>query len=106
IGAGIQASRTPAMHESEASAHGIHCLYQRIDLELLNLQADVLPDLLRAAELTGFAGLNITFPCKQSILPLLTDISDDARSLGAVNTVVLREGKRIGYNTDWTGFSE
>ena len=54
-----------------------------------------LPDLLTAAERMGFDGLNITHPCKQTVLPLLHELSDDARAIGAVNTVVLRDGKRI-----------
>jgi shikimate dehydrogenase len=61
--------------------------------------------LLSSAERVGFAGLNITHPCKQAVLPLLTDLSEDARALGAVNTVVLREGRRSGHNTDWLGFA-
>ena len=106
IGSGIQASLTPAMHEREAAGQGLLCLYQLIDLDPLGLRADALPELLSAAERMGFAGLNITHPCKQSILPLLTDLSDDARALGAVNTVVLRGGRRWGHNTDWLAFSE
>ena len=106
IGSGIQSSLTPAMHEREANEHGLHCLYQLIDLDRLGLQADALPELVAAAECMGFAGLNITHPCKQAVLPFLTDISDDARALGAVNTVVLREGRRWGHNTDWLAFSE
>jgi shikimate dehydrogenase len=54
----------------------------------------------------GFSGLNITHPCKQKIIPFLTDLSDDAHLLGTVNTVLLRSGKRIGHNTDWSGFAE
>ena len=51
----------------------------------------------------GFAGLNITFPCKQAVIPLLDALSDEARAIGAVNTVV-REGDRlVGYNTDGSG---
>ncbi len=53
-----------------------------------------------------FTGLNITYPCKQAILPLLDELSDEARSIGAVNTVVLKDGKRIGHNTDCLGFAE
>jgi shikimate dehydrogenase len=106
IGSGIQASLTPAMHEREAAEHGLLGLYQRIDLELLGVGAEALPELLCAAEKMGFAGLNITHPCKQAVLPLLTDLSDDARALGAVNTVVLRGGKRTGHNTDWLAFGD
>lgn len=48
--------------------------------------------------------MNITHPLKQAVLAYLTDLSDDARALGAVNTVVLRDGRRTGHNTDWSGF--
>ena len=106
IGSGIQASRTPAMHEREGSAQGIRHIYKLIDLDLLGLDASALPDLLTAAEQMGFAGLNITHPCKQAVLPLLGELSPDAAAIGAVNTVVLRDGKRVGHNTDWFGFAE
>jgi len=107
IGAGIQASRTPAMHEREGAAQGVTYIYKIIDLETLGLSADALPELLTAARRFGFAGLNITHPCKQAVIPLLDDLSPDARALGAVNTVVFgREGRAVGYNTDWSGFAE
>jgi shikimate dehydrogenase len=54
----------------------------------------------------GFDGLNVTHPCKQAIIPLLHELSEDARALGAVNTVALRGGRRVGHNTDWWGFAE
>ena len=106
IGAGIQASRTPSMHEREAAEQGLHCEYRLIDLEKLQVGAEALPDLLKEAERKGFAGLNITYPCKQSVLALLHELSDDARAIGAVNTVVLSNGLRVGHNTDWWGFAE
>lgn len=106
IGAGIQASRTPALHEQEGAAQGLRTIYRLIDLEPLGLDATALHDLLAAAERFGFAGLNITYPCKQAILPLLDELSPDAAALGAVNTVVLKDGRRIGHNTDWWGFAE
>ncbi|WP_426135031.1 shikimate dehydrogenase [Pseudomonas sp. PWP3-1b2] len=106
IGAGIQASRTPALHEREGDAQGLRYLYQLIDLEPLHLTINALPDLLDAAERMNFTGLNITYPCKQAILPLLDELSDEARGIGAVNTVVFKDGKRIGHNTDCLGFAE
>ncbi|WP_338481138.1 shikimate dehydrogenase [Pseudomonas trivialis] len=106
IGAGIQASRTPALHEQEGDAQGLRYLYRLIDLEPLQLTVSALPDLLRAAESMQFTGLNITYPCKQAILPLLDDLSDEARGIGAVNTVVFKDGRRIGHNTDCLGFAE
>ncbi len=106
IGSGIQASRTPALHEQEGDAQGLRYLYRLIDLEPLQLNINALPDLLDAAERMQFTGLNITYPCKQAILPLLDELSDEARGIGAVNTVVFRNGKRIGHNTDCLGFAE
>ena len=106
IGAGIQASRTPAMHEREGAEQGLSYTYRLIDLEKPGAGAHALPDLIVNAEREGFAGLNITYPCKQSVIPLLTELSEDARALGAVNTVVLRDGRRMGHNTDWWGFAE
>ncbi|ROM76760.1 shikimate dehydrogenase [Pseudomonas brassicacearum] len=106
IGAGIQASRTPALHEREGDAQGMRYLYRLIDLDALKLDSGALPDLLKAAERMNFTGLNITFPCKQAIIPLLDELSPEARGIGAVNTVVLKDGKRIGHNTDCLGFAE
>lgn len=106
IGAGIQRSLSPAMHQQEGDAQGLRYVYKRIDLEALGLTPDALPELLTAAERFGFAGLNITHPCKQRVLHYLDDLSDDARALGAVNTVVFDNGRRIGHNTDWWGFAE
>ena len=106
IGAGIQASRTPALHEHEGDAQDLRYLYRLIDLDQLKLDSNALPDLLMAAERMNFTGLNITFPCKQAIIPLLDELSSEARGIGAVNTVVLKDGKRIGHNTDCLGFAE
>ncbi|HSR06474.1 MAG TPA: shikimate dehydrogenase [Bryobacteraceae bacterium] len=106
IGSGIQASRTPAMHMLEASRQGLRYVYKLIDLEKLGVGVEALPELLNAAERLGFDGLNITHPCKQAVIPLLTELSAEARAIGAVNTVVLRDGKRSGHNTDCTGFAE
>ena len=105
IGSGIGGSLSPAMHEEEGSKLGLHYVYRRIDLEALKLDISALPDLLIAAERMGYNGLNITYPCKQAVIPLLDELSDDARALGAVNTVLFKDGKRIGHNTDWSGFA-
>ena len=106
IGYGIQGSLTPAMHEQEGAAQDLRYVYRRIDLQTLGLGAEALPELLTGAERMGFDGLNITFPCKQAVMPLLHELSEDAAALGAVNTVVLREGRRVGHNTDASGFAE
>jgi shikimate dehydrogenase len=81
-------------------------IYKLIDLEALSLDVSALPDILIAAQRFGFAGLNITHPCKQAVIPLLDELSPDSEALGAVNTVVLKDGRRVGHNTDWWGFAE
>jgi shikimate dehydrogenase len=106
VGTGIQASRTPPMHEREGDEQGFRLLYQSIDLEQLGIGPEALSDLLIAAERMGFTGLNITHPCKQAIIPYLDELSPDAAALGAVNTIVLSGRRRIGHNTDWWGFTE
>lgn len=106
VGTGIQASRTPRLHEREGAEQGLRYVYKLIDLEVLGLDVSALPEILLAAERLGFAGLNVTHPCKQAIIPFLDELSPDAAALGAVNTVVLKDGKRTGHNTDWWGFAE
>lgn len=106
IGAGIQRSLTPAMHEQEAAQHGLRLHYQLIDLDRSGVGAEVLPTLMQAVRVMGFDGLNITYPCKQAVIPLLDELSDEARTMGAVNTVVCRDGRLIGHNTDGAGWVE
>jgi shikimate dehydrogenase len=104
IGKDIQASLSPAMHMREGEAQGLCYVYRLVDLTVLGLGVEALPELLTAAQHMGFCGLNITFPCKQAIIPHLDGLSDQARALGAVNTVVLKDGKRMGHNTDCAGY--
>lgn len=106
IGAAIQQSRTPAMHEREGAAQGLGYVYRLIDLDALKLDNGALEELLTAAQRMSFTGLNITFPAKQAIIPLLDELSPEASGIGAVNTVVLKDGKRVGHNTDCLGFAE
>ncbi len=105
IGSGIQRSLTPAMQEAEARAQGLALHYQLIDLDTTGQGPEALPMLIAAARTMGFAGLNITYPCKQAVIPLLDDLSDEARAMGAVNTVVFQGGKAIGHNTDGSGWA-
>ena len=105
VGTGIGPSLTPALHEREADALGIRYLYRRLDLDELRLPASAVGGLLAAARLARYDGLNVTHPCKQLILAHLDELSPDAEALGAVNTVVLRGGRAIGHNTDWSGFA-
>ncbi|HZY16576.1 MAG TPA: shikimate dehydrogenase, partial [Ramlibacter sp.] len=105
IGAGIQLSLTPAMQEEEARQHGLRLHYQLIDLDRTPGALQQLPALLTAARIMGFAGLNITYPCKQAVIPLLDALSPEAEAMGAVNTVVIRDGRLTGHNTDGPGWA-
>ena len=105
VGTGIGPSLTPALHEREADALGIRYLYRRLDLDRPRLPASAIGEILAAARLAGYDGLNITHPCKQLVLDHLDELSPDAAALGAVNTVVLRDGRAVGHNTDWSGFA-
>jgi shikimate dehydrogenase len=100
IGSPIQRSLSPFLQEEEGRHHGLRVHYQLIDAGV-----EALPTLIAAARLMGFAGLNITFPCKQAVIPLLDDLSEEARAIGAVNTVVIADGKLTGHNTDASGWS-
>lgn len=106
IGTDIQMSKSPALHEREGTLHGLDYGYELLDLAARGGSPSALPDLLAEAEGRSFSGCNITHPCKQLVLDYLTDLSEDARMLGAVNTVVFKDGKRTGHNTDWYGFYE
>ena len=105
IGSGIAQSLTPALQEEEARAQGLRLHYQLIDLDHSASGAAQLPALIEAARTMGFAGLNITYPCKQAVIPLLDDLSDEASAMGAVNTVVFKQGQAIGHNTDGSGWA-
>ncbi len=106
IGSGIQASASPAMHMEEGAQLGLDYDYRLYDLDHIEGGSVALAALLTDLQGQGLAGLNITHPCKQAVIPLLDALSDDAAALGAVNTVVFEAGRRVGYNTDWSGFAE
>lgn len=105
IGAGIQRSLSPALHEGEGRQHGLRMHYQLIDLDAAGAGVEALPALMAAIRVIGFAGVNVTHPCKQAVMPLLDELSEEARVIGAVNTVVNRNGRLVGHNTDGSGWT-
>lgn len=106
IGNGIQLSRTPAMHIAEGETLGLCYSYDLLDPEVMKNGPATLPEILDMAEAAGFAGCNVTYPFKRTVLDHLDTLSDPARMVGAVNTVVFKDGKRAGHNTDYWGFAE
>jgi shikimate dehydrogenase len=105
IGRNIARSRSPAMHEAEADSQGLRLIYSLFDFAALDYSEHDLPRLLSALQLAGFSGVNVTHPYKQTIIESLDALSDEAASIGAVNTVAFTDGRRIGHNTDVTGFA-
>lgn len=103
IGAPIAHSASPAMHERAAEALGLRGHYQLI--EVAGADAMGLSKVLEGVRRLGFAGVNVTFPYKEAVVPLLDALAPGAAAMGAVNTVVVKDGRLIGHNTDTTGFA-
>jgi shikimate dehydrogenase len=103
IGANIQGSLSPALFTDAFAAAGMDGHYHLIDVDRLPCR-DLLR-LLEAIKAVGFAGANITYPFKQTILPLLDTVDPEAAQVGAVNTVAIAsDGRTTGYNFDRRGW--
>jgi len=92
-------SASPPMHNAALQASGRNLQYVRI-----RVTAEELPTALRNLAPAGFLGASLTIPHKQAALPLMVEVSREARLMGAINTVALRDGKLHGFNTDGLGF--
>lgn len=78
----------------------IHALIADYDYRLFEIDEDELPRFFQERD---FSGINVTIPYKQAVIPFLDKISDEAKKIGAVNTIVKKEGKLFGFNTDYFG---
>ncbi len=94
------------MHMDEGQSLGLSINYELFDFDVMPTGAARLAAVLDEAEQRGFSGINVTYPSKQAVIPLLHELSPEARALHSVNTVLFRDGRRIGHNTDWWGFAE
>ncbi|MFC7494423.1 MULTISPECIES: shikimate dehydrogenase [unclassified Nocardioides] len=104
IGHGVGPSLTPEMHEREAARQGLRYVYKVIELPDGRVEPRRLEVLLAGARALGFDGLNVTHPVKQAMVPLVDELAPGATAIGALNTVLIRDGRTIGHNTDVTGF--
>lgn len=98
IGDPVLHSKSPVLHGAMLSALGLDAAY-----DARVVRRGELPDYLRWARDHGVAGFNATMPHKEDLLPLLDGMDPAARLTGAVNTVCLREGVWVGFNTDGAG---
>ena len=99
IGAPIAHSLSPIIQNAALHAAGLDYVYAA-----LSVRADALASAVRGLYDAGIAGFNVTIPFKTAIIPLLDALSEDARRIQAVNTVVVEDGRLVGYNTDVAGF--
>jgi len=99
IGHPVAHSLSPAMHAAALRALRVDGVYTAIDVPPAFLRPVV-----RALMLAGVEGLNVTVPLKERALHLADQLDPAARAIGAVNTLVIRRGKLLGYNTDAEGF--
>lgn len=99
IGHPIKHSLSPLMHHANFKKLNLDYQYEAINIPESHFQH--IREIISERELDGF---NVTIPHKARIIPYLDDISDEAKEMGAVNTVKIKNGKWIGYNTDGIGF--
>src|SRR5262245_31117172 len=96
IGSPITSSAARRMHEAAAAAAGLEAQYRLIDVP--GADRAKLGVLLEGVRLLGFSGVNVTFPYKEAVVPLLDSLSPAAAAIGSVNTVVVHDGQLIGHN--------
>jgi shikimate dehydrogenase len=99
IGWPISHSVSPAMHNAAAAALGLDWAYVP-----LPVRPEALPLALGGLAALGLRGVNVTVPHKAAVLPYLDAVYPVAQVIGAVNTIVVGDGRLTGFNTDWSGF--
>ncbi len=99
IGWPVEHSVSPPMHNAAFAELGLDWCYVP-----LPVHPDRVPEALLGAVALGLRGFNATVPHKEALVPLVDTLTDAARAIGAVNTVLLKDGKAVGHNTDAGGF--
>lgn len=97
----IRQTISPAMHNAVIKALGLDMIYMPFAIKPSNLR-----DAVNGIKGIGMLGVNITIPHKEAVMKLLDDISEEARLIGAVNTIINKDSRLIGHNTDGYGYVE
>lgn len=98
IGSPVEHSLSPQMHNASFSALGLNCIYVAHRVE-----AHELGDAIAGFRALKYGGVNVTLPHKQAVLSYLDELSEEARAIGAVNTLEFGGGRVVGHNTDGVG---
>lgn len=101
VGSPVQHSMSPVMHTDSFKQLGVDAVYVAFDVT-----PDRLGDVVKGLAEMGAVGYNVTMPCKTLVGQYLDGLSPAAELMGAVNTVVIKDGKSYGHNTDGSGFVE
>lgn len=99
LGKSLAHSFSKSFFEEKFERENTAATYENIELPDVDSLAHWITE-----ELPNFVGVNVTIPYKTEIIPFLDELSPEAKTIGAVNTVHYKEGKSIGYNTDAYGF--
>jgi shikimate dehydrogenase len=101
IGRAVDYSYSPLIHNTACRVLGLSYHYTVFNIA----EPDMIHDALRGAKALGIAGFNVTIPYKKAVVPFLDELSKEAASIQAVNTIVNEKGKLTGHNTDIAGFA-
>lgn len=101
VGEKLGHTLSPEIHKSFMEKHNIEGSYNIIELPRASF-----PSQFQDLKNSDYTGVNITIPYKEDVIPLLDELSPQAKYIGAVNTVVFKNGKALGYNTDYDGFKD
>jgi shikimate dehydrogenase len=99
FGCPVEHTFSPAMHNAAFEAIGLDACYAPFPVS-----PEKLHDAVRAIAALGLCGVNVTVPHKEKVIAALDELSEEARMIGAVNAIEVRDGKLIGHNTDGRGF--
>jgi shikimate dehydrogenase len=99
LGYPVSHSVSPQMHNAAYERLGLNYCYLPLPIEPKDIEKA-----LEGLRMLGFAGVNVTIPHKESVIPHLDEVTKIARLIGAVNVILIQEGHLVGYNTDGPGF--
>lgn len=101
IGEKLGHSLSPQIHKKVFERLGLNASYSLYEIKQEHIGMAV-----QSLKVLGINGVNITIPYKEILMEQIDEISEEARNIGAINTIKIEENRTIGYNTDYFGFGE